>query len=340
MLFFTDSYGIQGLAIALVIGTVFQIGLQVPFTRKLGYRFKLDFDLKEEGLRRIGVLIFPILIGSGIQQINTMVDRILASGLAEGSIAALNFSNRLSLFIIGLLSAVVGSIYYTSMSNYFSSGKDELFKKLLRNTINVSILLIIPATIGFIVLRLPIVQLIFQRGMFDSSASEMTAVALFYYTIGLIGFLLRDILSRAFYAIKDTKTVMINGSFAVGVNIVLSILLVRYLGLGGLALGTSISGIIGTVLLLVSLHKKIGDFGVRDILITFSKVSVASTMMGIAVYYSYKMVFPISSSNLIAVFLSVISGVLLYGVLVLALKINEVEAFKRMVLARLGLNKN
>src|SRR5690606_1654017 len=118
----------------------------------------------------------PIMIGSGIQQINTLIDRILASGLPEGSIAALNYSNRLGLFIINLFSAAVYSVFYTSMSNYFTAGQSEQFKKLLRNTINVSFILVLPASAGFLVLRLPIVKMIFERGLFDSSASEVTAI--------------------------------------------------------------------------------------------------------------------------------------------------------------------
>jgi putative peptidoglycan lipid II flippase len=335
MFFFTDSFGIHGLTIAIVIGTMFQLILQLPFTRKLGYSFKLNFDLKEEGLRRIGILIFPIMIGTGIQQINTMVDRILASGLPEGSIAALSFSIRLGLFITGLLSAVVVSVYYTSMSNYYSSGKDEAFKKLLRNTINVSTVLIVPASIGFMTLRLPIVKLLFERGMFDSTASEMTAIALFYYTIGLIGFLLRDVLSRALYAIKDTKTAMINGSIAVGLNIVFSLLFVRYLGLGGLALGTSISGIVSSILLMISLRKKIGDYGLRNVTEVFIKTLIASLGMGVTVYYCYEMMFETFSSNLLSVLVSVIMGVIIYGILLLLFKIDEVNSIKHIVLAHI-----
>jgi len=336
MLVWTSAYGIHGLAVAVVVGALLQVGMLLPFTRKLGYRFKIDFDFKEPGLRRIGVMIVPILIGSSIQQVNMLVDRILASGLAEGSIAALNFSNRLSVFVIGLLSAAVGSVYYTSMSNYSSAGQMELFKKLLRNTINVSMLLIIPASVGFIVLRLPIVQIVYQRGLFDRQASEMTAVALLYFTIGMVGFLLRDVLNRAFYALKDAKTAMVNGSIAVVLNIGLAIVLVRYLGIGGLALGTSISGIVAMVLLMVSLHRKIGDFGLRNIVLTLVKVVGASLVMAAMVYFGYKIVFGLLHSNLVAVAVSVVAGVAVYVVMVLRLKIAEVGSLSRMVRERLG----
>jgi len=339
MLFITDFYGVHGLAISLVIATLSQILLIYPFSRKLGYRFRIDYDFKEEGFRRIGILFIPILIGSGIQQINTIIDRILASGLGEGSVAALNYSNRLSMFIIGLLSAAVVSIYYTSMSNYFSSGQSELFKKLLRNTINVSILIIIPASVGFIVLRLPIVQLIFERGMFDRTASEMTALGLQYFTIGLVGFLLRDVLSRAFYALKDTKTAMVNGSIAIGLNIVLSLILVRFMGLGGLALGTSISGIAGSILLMLSLYKKIGDYGLKNIALTTLKVIIVSLVMGIIVHYCYNLISSIWKMNFVAVLVSVLTGFIIYIIGISLVKIEETMALKRLILNRIRAKK-
>jgi putative peptidoglycan lipid II flippase len=340
MLFFTDNFGITGLAVSTVIGTALQILMQFPFTHKLGYRFKLDFDLREEGLRRIGVLIIPIMIGSGIQQINTLVNRILASGLTEGSIAALNFSNRLSLFITSLFSAAIVSVYYTSMSKYFTTGEELLFKKLLKNTINISGLLIIPASFGLIVLRLPIVQLIFERGAFDSAASIMTSIALLYYTIGLIGFLLRDVVSRAFYALKDTKTAMINGSIAVIMNIILSIVLVPYLGLGGLALGTSISGILGTILLMFSLYKKIGDYGLRNIMYTFIKIIAASAIMAVTVHYFYIEIIGMVDSIFVSVALSIVVGIIVYVIAILLLKIEELNVLRNIVSKKFRRIKN
>ncbi|GAB6256318.1 murein biosynthesis integral membrane protein MurJ [Peribacillus sp. N1] len=336
MIFFTDSYGIYGLAVAVFVGTLFQVIIQLPFTRKLKYHFKFDFDLKEDGLRRIGVLIIPIIIGSGVQQINWIVDRMLASGLPEGSIAALNYSNRLNAFIIGLLSAVVTTIFYTSMSNYYSQGKEKEFKEMLRKTINILIILIIPASIGFFVLRLPIVKLIFLRGSFDIEAAEMTAYALYFATLGMIGFSLREVISRAFYAIKDTKTAMINGSIAVIINIVASIILVPYLGLGGLVLGTSISAIVGTILLMISLHKKVGDYGYRNILLIFTKILIVSIVMGIIVDYCYVIFYTATSNNIIPLLLSILVGMVFYVGMIILLKIEEVALLKQIIVVRVG----
>jgi len=331
MLFFADSFGINGLAISVIVGTALQILLQLPFSRKMGYHFRIIFDIRDEGIKRIGILIVPILIGTGIQQINTMVDRMLASGLAEGSVAALTFSSRLGLFITGLLSAAVVSIFYTSMSKYYSSGSELLFKKLLKNTINVSNILIIPASIDFIILRTPIVQAIYERGMFANNATKMTAAALLYYTIGLVGFLLRDVVSRAFYAIKDTKTAMINGSIAVFLNIFFSLILVRYMGIGGLALGTSISGIVGTVLLTISLYRKIGDFGIKGILVTFCKVLAVSLIMGVIVHYCYEFLTYLKVIKFISITISLFISGMVYFLAIWLLKIEEFNIVRNQI---------
>ena len=323
---------IQGLAAAVVAGTLLQFIMQYPFAKKLGYIFRFEFDLNEEGLKRIGILVVPTIIGSGIQQINTMVDRMLSSGLESGSVAALNFANRLNLFIIGLLSAVVGSVYYTSMSKYFAESRIEEYKKLLRNTVNILTIIVLPASFGFFVLRLPIVKFVFERGVFDSKASDMTAIALFFYTIGLLGFSLREVLARAFYALKDTKTSMINGAVAVVINIIISVSLVPYLGIGGIALGTSVSGIVGTILLFFALRKKIGGFKCGQIILVFLKSSAAGAVMAAAVKYLYSILYDKTASNTFSLFSSILTGCLIYFIILLFMKIEEIDMMREQAI--------
>lgn len=326
------------LAIAFVVGVSLQLVMQYPFTKRLGYRYYPNFDIKEPGLRKIGILIVPVLIGSGIQEVNTIVDRILSSSLSEGSLAALNFSSKLNAFLLGILSATITSIFYTSMSKLYSENKLADFKANLKKTINILIIIIIPASIGFSILRLPIVKLIFERGMFDHEASEMTALALNYLIIGLIGFSLRDVLSRAFYAIKNTKIAMINGSIAIGINIIVSILLVPYLGLGGIALGTSVSGIVGTLLLAISLHRKIGDFGSKNILKTLMKTLAAGIVMGGIVSVSYSWLINISNSNFISIVCSIIFGIIIYILILFLFKVEEIKFIFNVIMTRIKRN--
>ena len=121
-----------------------------------------------------------------------------------------------------------------------------------------------------------IVSLLFGKGAFPQEAISMTGNALFYYSVGMIAFGLRDILSRGFYALQDTKTPMINATVAVVLNIVLNIILSKYLGIGGLALATSISAIVGKGLLFITLRRKIGGFGLKEISKSFIKISLVT----------------------------------------------------------------
>lgn len=335
MLVFSRGFGIYGLGVITVISMVAQTVFLIPSLRKISFRYRPVLDLKDPGLRRVGVLVVPVLIGSSLGQVNTLIDRMLASGLPEGSVSALNFSNKLTLFLVGLLQASILSIYYTSMSKLNAAGETESLKRMLRSTVNTLLVIVIPGSIGFMVLRLPIVQLVFERGLFDRNASEMTSIALFYYAIGLIGYALRDVLSRAFYALQDTRSVMINSAVAVVMNIVVSVSLVPYLGIGGLALGTSVAGIVSIVFLTFRLRKKLGDFGLKNIGVTLLKTAIASVIMGLIVLVTYQTLLSISSSNTLSIITSILVGMALYTLTILAMKIPEVDALSRMITGKI-----
>jgi len=335
LLYFVSIGDIYGLAATTVIGGVTQVLIQIPSIKKLGYKFKFEFDRKEEGLREIGVLLVPIVIGNGIQQINTLVDKSLASGLAEGSISALNFSNRLNLFILGIFIMAISTVCYPSMAAYYSSGENEKFRRLILNALNSVTLIIIPSTIGFIILRYQILKVLFERGAFDSRATEMTAVALLFYSIGLIGFGFRDVLSKAFYSIKDTRTPMINGTIAVVLNIILNIVLVRYMDIGGLALATSISAIASTLLLIGALYKKIGDFGISTMIVNLLKTLIVSFIMGMIVFYTNIVLVNASVSLYLALPISITIGTIVYLVMISVVGIEEVNQLRSVVIDRI-----
>lgn len=335
MIFFTHQFGIVGLGVAFSIGAVCQILFQLPALFKTGFKFKPETDFNNEGLRTLFILVIPTAIGTGIQQINSIVDRMIGSGLAEGSIAALNFSNKLGMFIMGLLFASISSVYYTAMANHSANNNMDEFKNLLKGTVNTLGLLIVPASVGFIVLRLPIVKLVFERGAFDGGASEMTAVALLFTAVGLLGFSLRDVFSRAFYALQDTKTPMINGSIAVVVNIILDIILAGPMKVGGLALATSISGLTASLLLFIALHKRIGDFGIKDMINTLGKIMIAAVLMGLCVHFTYIGLTAFTGSLIMSLGGSILVGVAVYGVAVTLLGIKEVHSLLAVVTKKL-----
>jgi putative peptidoglycan lipid II flippase len=269
------------------------------------------------------VLTLPILLGNTIQTIDHLVNRILASELAEGSMAALNYSNKLSIFLVGVVSLGAGTVCYTKMSELGAKQEVEELKQFLRTVINLLNLIVVPASIGMMVLNVPLIKLTFEYGAFDSQSSEITSVTLWYYSIGLVGFVLRDIITKAFYALNDSKIPMINGGIAVGIGIVANVILVGFMGVGGLALATSISGIIGTLLLLVSLRRKLGQIGLRDMSLTFFKTLFAGGLMGLAVHGIYQELYGATERLLLSVVISILCGILVYGGAILLLGVKE-----------------
>lgn len=318
-----------------LIGIATEFIFQLPFAIKSGYKYQPYINIKDKYIKKMSWLIVPVLIGVAVNQINAMVDRTLASTLVEGSISALNYANKLNGFVMAMFITSVAAVIYPMLSKLSSEDNKEKFISSVVQSVNSVILLVIPISVGAIVLATPIVKLLFQRGEFDARATSMTAIALIMYSIGMVAFGLRDILGKVFYAFQDTKTPMINGAIAMIMNIVLNIILVKYLQLAGLALATSISAIVCIFLLFGSLKKKIGYFGQDKIIKTTIKSIVAAVVMGTVTYFVYNIV-----SNLLGVgfvkeamslVISVGFGAITYGILVIVLKVDEINVITNMV---------
>ena len=324
-----------------LIGIATEFIFQLPFAIKSGYKYQLYINIKDKYIKKMSWLIGPVLIGVAVNQINTMVDRTLASTLVEGSISALNYANKLNGFVMALFITSVGAVIYPMLSKLSSEDNKEKFISSVVQSINSVILLVIPISVGAMVLATPIVKLLFQRGEFDIRATSMTSIALIMYSIGMVAFGLRDILGKVFYALQDTKTPMINGIIAMVMNIAFNMILVKYLKLAGLALATSISAIICIFLLFVSLKKKIGYFGQDKIIKTTIKSIISALVMGIVIYFVHDKI-----SNLLGVgfikeatslVISVVIGIITYGISILILKVEEINDIISMV--KIKLNK-
>jgi len=325
----SSVFGIWGLVTASVLAAAAQVLIQMPSAFKMGFFPGGRPDFPDKNLHRMGILVIPVVLGTGVSQINTLVDRMLASGLAEGSIAALNFASRLNGFAFGIFTVSVATVVYPTLSKLSAEKDMEAFKKALGRAVGFVIAIIMPMTAGAMVLRVPIVRFLFERGAFDQRATYMTATALLFYSIGMVGFGLRDVLSRGFYSMQDTRTPMVNGAIAMAINIVLNLILVRFLGMGGLALATSISAIAGTIMLFYSLRKKIGSIGGKKIAQSLAKSGVACAVMSAVVYFTYNcMSAAFLPKNVFMQALDlgtgILAGALTYFVMCMVLKMDEV----------------
>lgn len=316
-------------------GTLFGLSLQfffqLPFAMKKGYRYKPYATLSDENIKKMLFLIGPVLIGVAVTQVNSIVDRTIASTLVEGSISALNYATKLNQFVMGMFIVSISSVIYPVLSRLSSENNKEKFNESIVRSINTVILLIIPISVGAIILANPIVKILFQRGEFDARATQMTAVALTFYSIGMLGYGLRDILGKVFYSLQDTKTPMINGVIAMSLNIILNISFVKFtnMQLAGLAFATSISSLVTITLLFFSLRRKIGNFGEKNIFSVLAKSLISAGLMAIVTTFSYKFINNILGQgfiqNVITLGLAVLAGAIVYGISIILLKVSEVN---------------
>ncbi|MCK9218258.1 MAG: murein biosynthesis integral membrane protein MurJ [Firmicutes bacterium] len=318
------------LAIGSVLAAASQVVFLIPSLYKKGYKYSLIFDLKDFHIRKMCKQALPVIIGNSANQINWLVDRTLASRIVVGGISALYYANKLNGFVQGIFVASIATVMYPKISKMAAENDIEKVKGSLRESVTISNLLVVPATIISMIFAEPIVALLFGRGAFDAKAIDLTSYALFFYSVGMVGFGLREVLSRGFYSLQDTRTPMINAFIAMVMNIVLNIILSRFLGIGGLALATSISAIFCTVLLFISLKKKIGSFGIKEISISLSKILFASLIMGFIAKYVYNILI-INLDYKIALLASMGIGGLVYLAAIYIMRIEDVDTLVREI---------
>ena len=336
----TESYVmVYGTLIAYIAQLLFQL----PLLIKKGYKHRLIVNLRDENIRQILFLVIPVFIGSYINQINAVVNRTLASTLDSGSITALNYANKLNMFAVGVIAVAISTIMYPILSKLASEGNKKLFKINISKSINMIVIIMLPIMVVMTTFSTEIVKVLFEEGSFNSHDTYLTSTALFFYSIGILSYGLKELLAKSFYSLQDTKTPVRNATISVVINIVFSIILVNIMGIGGLALASSISATVTTMLLLISLRKKIGKIGFSYILKTFIKGAIASIVMYIIMRIAYNYIFiygsrfALESRKFIAFncFISVILGMSTYLIVVLALKVKEVKEIFDAILFKL-----
>ncbi|MBU5427908.1 murein biosynthesis integral membrane protein MurJ [Tissierella pigra] len=339
LLFLSSMFGIKGLMVAGVVATFSQLLVQIPEARASGFRYKFIFDIKDKYIRKVLYLSLPVLIGVAINDLNAVVDRTLASNLVLGSISALNYANKLSGLILGVFISAITTVIFPVLSKEANNENIDGVKSTMSYGINLILLITIPATVGMIVLAKPIVEIAFQRGEFDATATLMTSQALVFYSMGLVASSLRLLITRVYYSLQDTKTPMINGVISVGFNIILNLILVRFMAHAGLALATSIAITIATIMLLYGLKKKIGSLGTKQYITTFFKTGLASSIMGLVAYIAYNGLYGILGVsklyNLMSLLVAVGLAVIVYGVSCYLFKIEEVRDAVHKIIKKL-----
>ncbi len=280
----------------------------------------------------------PRLLGQAVVQVNFLVSTILASGMPEGSLAAIYFAFTLMLMPQTIIAQAVGVASLPTFSAQVARGEMDALKNTFGRTLRGVVFLSLPASIGLILLRRPIVALLFERGFFTAESTEMVAWALLWYAFGLVGHAILEVVVRAFYAMYDTRTPVTVGVIAMSLNVVFSIVFATIfsrLGLpphGGLALANSLATALEVVALALLIRKRLGGLDLRRLQRGFIGSAAASVVMGGGLWLW------IGITAGASVWLSGVGGVLLgasvYWALAFVIGVPEARQLPRMVLSR------
>lgn len=326
------------LAYGYVAALFVQFIILLIFSYRKQFRYRPVLNIKDEHMKTMLILAVPVILGSAVNQINKLVDRTLASQVAEGGISALNYAHTLNNSLLGIFVASISTVMYPLISKMAAKDDMKGLKRSLSQAMTGVTVLILPATAASLFFADPIVRLLFGRGAFDDQAAAMTSAAFFFYSIGMIGMGLRTVLSRAFYSLQDTKTPMINAAIAMGLNIILNFILVQFMGLGGLAFATSIAAITATLLLGYNLRKKIGRLHLRRLFFSVIKISIASLAMGLAARLLYMLMMNVANFSVSLLF-SLFAAGLIYALLISFMRIDDVDHLTAAVKRRLSRRK-
>ena len=278
--FLAPTMGVTGLAIGVALGSVLHLLIQIPGLIRNHAHYRPLIDRNNSGARQVGRLMLPRIAGLGAIQFNFVANTVLASQLAVGSIAALNYAFQLLMLPWGIFANAISTAVFPTLSEHAALDQGDQLRRTLSKALRVILYLTIPAAVGLFVLRVPLISLLFQRGRFTAESTAMTAEALAFYAPGLVAIAATEIVTRGFYALHDTRTPVGVGVATVSLNILLSIVLSRVMGVGGLALAYSLANSVEAVSLLAIIRGRMGGIGEKEVIFSVIRTAIAALIMG------------------------------------------------------------
>ncbi|HUI88083.1 MAG TPA: murein biosynthesis integral membrane protein MurJ [Anaerolineales bacterium] len=342
LIFFVPSMGIFGLAWGAVLGAFLHIGIQIPQLLRLPeWRFNFSLGLDDAAVREVLLLMGPRLLGVAVVQINFLVNTIIASGQPEGSVSSLTYAFQIMTMPEVAIAQAIAVAALPTFSAQAARGELGEMRRSLASTLRGVLLLSLPATLGLILLRYPVIALLYQRGQFDAHSTDMVAWALLWYTVGLVGHSVVEILSRAFYALHDTRTPVIVGTIAMSLNIVFSFAFsalfasLGWMPHGGLALANSFATALegSTLFILMRLRLKgldsmnIGRGLLQSAIATAIMCAIIIGWLNFGSPYSVWIVAPVG----------IIAGGMAYALMMYILRVPELNELINAIRRRVGL---
>jgi len=256
--FFLDGeLGIYGLAGAYLLGWLLQGLIQVPPLGRLGYAYRPELNFRSEGMKKVFALMGPVMVSTWVQPINLVINSRFGSRLYDGAgVAALEYSTNLYLVIAGTFILSITNVIFPRLSRMTAGGQESAFRDTIRQTIHSCLYFVLPMTAGVMVVARPLISFIYGGGQFDAFAVDITSTALVWVSLGMAGYALQNILSRAYFARQDGRTPLVAGVVSIGANILMCWLLMERFAVAGLAFASAVSSTVYALLLLLPMERR------------------------------------------------------------------------------------
>lgn len=283
-LFLAPTMGVFGLAWGVVAGALLHFGVQLPGLVRVGMRYSFRLKLSDEGVKQVGLLMLPRILGQGAFQVNIIAMRSIGSFLAAGRIAAFNYAYLLMILPHGVFALSLATVTFPTMAAQYAEKDLNGLRRTLARAVRVLLFLVIPSAVGLLMLRSQIVVSIFQFGAFKQSSTELVASALGYFALGLVAYAVVEVLTRAYYALHDTRTPVMVSLVTVALNLGLAAWLALGLGMSqdGLALSLAATTTLEMVLLWVLLGRKLPEWRLSNdgLVVSIARSVGAALVMG------------------------------------------------------------
>ncbi len=328
--FFTldAKLGIYGLAGAYLLGWLLQAVIQVPPLGRLGFQYRPGFDFRSEGMKKVFALMGPVMVSTWVQPINQAINGRFGSRLYGGAgMSALEYASNLYLVIAGTFILSVTNVIFPRLSRLTAGGHEGEFQNTIRQTLGVCLFLVLPMSAGLTAVARPLISLIYGGGAFDAFSTEITASALAWMSLGMTGYAVQNILSRAYFARQQGRVPLIAGGGAILVNLLLCRALTHRFQVAGLALSSAIAATVYALLLLLPLQRSGERLLDGSTLADLGKAALAAAAMGLCVQAVQKGLTPLlpagKMGEALCLALCAGLGVVLYFVLALLLRVRE-----------------
>ncbi len=318
-----SSSGVMALALSIMVGGLIQLAVQIPLAVKRGFRWRWRW--MHPGSGEILRLLGPRMVGAAAYQVSVLVDTALASlgaVVGEGAVAALYFANRLVQLPLALFGTASAQASLPSLAEQAAHGSWKTFRLTLLSVIRMVGFVILPSSVGLIVLAFPIVAGLFERGAFDHHSTVMTAQALMCYAVGLLAYSLSKVMTGAFYSLRETRVPVKLAVESVIVNVVLSVLLMWPLHISGLALATALSNSLNAYRLIRRMEKRLQAPLLRPVAGSLLRMVGASAGMGLGCRIVWHLFAPAMPAWL-TLLVAVVTGFVLYAILCAILRVHE-----------------